>query len=357
MQSSPALNTADDNCTQWQVLECQDPALWDNFVREQTDCLYYRWQFGQIIKAVFGHRICYLTAQDSTGAIKAALPLVEMKSLLFGHFALSMPFLNYGGVLATDKDACSALLLYAEQWAKNQGISHLTLRESETKPELKWACQQHKIAMLLKLPETADQLWKDIGSKRRAQIKRPKKEGAVVKQGGIELLDDFYSVFCKNMRDLGTPVYGKSWFEAILQAFPEQCHLIVVILDNQPVAACFLIRHGDTIDIPWASSLREVNRFGVNMLQYWEALEYSIEQGCKYFDFGRSNKGAPTVRFKKQWGAEEKQLHWYQWTPEQTETVRIDPHSGKFSLATKIWQKLPLPLANALGPMIVKNIP
>lgn len=357
MLSASTLDTADQDNTPWQIVECQSETLWDAFVAEHTECLYYRWQFGQIIKQVFGHRVHYLTAQDATGAIKAAIPLVEMKSMLFGHFALSMPFLNYGGVLSTDEDACKELITHVEQWANQRGISHLTLRESDAKPELNWQCQQHKIAMLLELPDTAEQLWKDIGSKRRAQIKRPKKEGAEVKQGGIELLDDFYSVFCRNMRDLGTPVYSKSWFEAILRAFPDECHLVVVTLENQPVAACFLIRHGQTIDIPWASSLREANRFGVNMLQYWEALEYSIEQGCKYFDFGRSNKGAPTVRFKKQWGAEEKQLHWYQWTPEQTETVRIDPHSGKFSLATKVWQKLPLPLANALGPMIVKNIP
>ena len=111
------------------------------------------------------------------------------------------------------------------------------------------------------------------------------------------------------------------------------------------------------MEIPWASSLREFNRFSVNMLLYWESLSYSIEQGCQFFDFGRSNKDAPTYRFKKQWGAEEKQLHWYQWTPEGEEAVRLDPQNSKFSLATKAWQKLPVPIANLIGPGIVKNIP
>ena len=111
------------------------------------------------------------------------------------------------------------------------------------------------------------------------------------------------------------------------------------------------------MEIPWASSLREFNRFSVNMLLYWESLSYSIEQGCQFFDFGRSNKDAPTYRFKKQWGAEEKQLHWYQWTPEGEEAVRLDPQNSKLSLATKAWQKLPVPIANLIGPGIVKNIP
>ena len=115
------------------------------------------------------------------------------------------------------------------------------------------------------------------------------KEGAEVRQGGIELLDDFYRVFSENMRDLGTPVYTRKFFREILMTFPENTRLVIIQLNGQPIGAAFLLGYKDKLEIPWASTLKRYNKFSPNMLLYWEVLKWAIDAGYKYFDFGRSS--------------------------------------------------------------------
>ncbi|MCB1858622.1 MAG: FemAB family PEP-CTERM system-associated protein [Gammaproteobacteria bacterium] len=329
---------------------------WDCFARKHSELVYFQWRWREVVEAAFGHRPHYLQAKNTNGDIVAILPLFELKSVLFGHFYLSLPFVNYGGILASDKRAVEAIVGYCETMGTSSGISHLLLREDK-ELSCEWQCEQHKVTMLLDLPDQVDTLWSQIGSKRRAQIKRPAKEGAICRFGHIELLSDFYYVFARNMRDLGTPVYGRGWFAEILKRLDRESQLALVYLNGQPVAAGFLIRHGRRMEIPWASSLREANPFGVNMLLYWEILKWSIEQGCEVFDFGRSSKDANTYRFKKQWGSQPHQLYWYNWLPAGNALPQLDPGSSKFALAIAAWQRLPVPVANLLGPGIVKYLP
>jgi serine/alanine adding enzyme len=338
------------------VSVCQSPEAWEAFTKNRSEHIYYRWEWQRVVSSTFGHAHHYLQAVNSENELVGVLPLFELKSVLFGHYALSLPFVNYGGILADDDFARDALLTHCEKLGATKNLSHILLRESK-ESSTSWHCEQHKITMLMDLPDNPEILWRELGSKRRAQIKRPGKEGAYAKIGHVELLNDFYRVFTRNMRDLGTPVYGKSWFRNILEAFPVETHLVIVYLNDSPVAAAFLIRHGGQMEIPWASSLREANRFGVNMLLYWDVLKYSIEQGAERFDFGRSSKDASTYRFKKQWGSEPQQLFWYNWTPVGKDIPKLDPQNSKYARAIELWKKLPLPLANILGPSIVKYLP
>jgi FemAB-related protein (PEP-CTERM system-associated) len=304
----------------------------------------------------FDHQHHYLKAVDNDNNIAAVLPLYEMNSRLFGHFAISLPYVNYGGVLTDNEHAGQAILEYCEKLGQELKFTHILFREYENKI-YDWSCEQHKVTMLLELPKSAEMLWKQIGSKRRAQVKRPEREGSKVRIGKIEMLNDFYKIFSRNMRDLGTPVYSKSWFRNILTVFYNETFIVLIYLKDRPVAAGFLIKHGARMEIPWASSLKEANRYGVNMLLYWEVLKHSISLGCDVFDFGRSSKDANTYRFKKQWGGTPKQLYWYIWTRDGKEAPRLDPNNKKYTQAIKLWKKLPLPVANAFGPGIVKFLP
>jgi serine/alanine adding enzyme len=340
----------------YHVSVCESPGAWDAFTGVRSEHIYYRWEWQRVVSSTFGHAHHYLQAVNSDNNVVGVLPLFELKSALFGHYALSLPFVNYGGIIADDDSARDSLLSHCEKLGARKNLSHILLRESK-ESRTPWHCEQHKITMLMDLPENPELLWKDLGSKRRAQIKRPGKEGAYAKIGRLELLNDFYRVFTRNMRDLGTPVYGISWFRNILEAFPVETHLVIVYLNDLPVAAAFLIRHGSQMEIPWASSLREANRFGVNMLLYWEVLKFSIEQGAQRFDFGRSSKDANTYRFKKQWGSEPHQLFWYNWTPAGKEVPKLNPQNSKYAKVIEVWKKLPLPVANILGPIIVKYLP
>jgi FemAB-related protein (PEP-CTERM system-associated) len=235
-------------------------------------------------------------------------------------------------------------------------VSHLELRAAR-EHELDLPVRSDKVSMRLPLPETPDELWSSIGSKLRAQVKRPRKEGAEVVLGGPEMIPEFYAVFSRNMRDLGTPVYPRRWFEEVFDAFAEQGRIAVVRVEGTPAAAGFLLGHRTIMEIPWASALREYNRIAVNMLLYWAVLEYSIEQGYETFDFGRSSMDAGTYRFKKQWGAEPHPLYWYYWMRDGGELPGLTPNNPKYRLAIRAWQRLPLPVANWLGPKIVKGLP
>jgi FemAB-related protein (PEP-CTERM system-associated) len=159
------------------------------------------------------------------------------------------------------------------------------------------------------------------------------------------------------MRDLGTPVYPRRFFAEILAAFPAQAKVFVIDIADKPVAAGFVLTHRSTAEIPWASSLREANRTGANMLLYWAVLRDAVAAGLTRFDFGRSTRDSGTYRFKEQWGARPQQLRWHYWLPVGEALPHLNPANPKYRTAIALWRKLPVPVANWLGPHIVKYLP
>lgn len=211
--------------------------------------------------------------------------------------------------------------------------------------------------MLLDLPDSSDELMKSFKSKLRSQIRRPTKEGLVVKNGGVELIADFYSVFCVNMRDLGSPVHSRILIETVMEVFAETASIVIVSKDDTPIACSLIVGFKDILENPWASSLRDFSRLSPNMLLYWTMLAYACDNGYRQFDFGRSTPGEGTYKFKKQWGAEPHPLHWHtvflngKLAPGATAAEK-----DKFSKAIQYWQKLPVPATRLLGPMVRKHI-
>lgn len=335
----------------------QGAADWDDYVnRADAASAYHLFEWSNVIASVFGHESHYFAARESSGRICGVLPSVRLRSVLFGDFLVSMPYFNYGGVVADNETIGIELTQTAAKHAADLGVSHLELRHSAPIcPE--WPVRTDKVAMYLRLPDSAEALGKQLGSKLRSQIKRPAREGATCVSGGAELLDEFYAVFARNMRDLGTPVYPRAFFAAILGAFASQARLFVVRLRGSPVAAALVIGHRGHLEIPWASSLREANAIGVNMLLYWHVLEYACERHYQVFDFGRSTLDAGTYRFKKQWGAQPHQLYWHYWIRGGGAPPMLNPSNPKYRLAVATWQRLPLAIANRLGPLLVRNLP
>lgn len=329
---------------------------WDDFVaRTEGASLYHRAALRDVIESTFGHDTHYLCAKASGSEIVGIFPLVRLRSRLFGDYLVSMPYFNYGGPVAVDPETVDALLARATEIAHELGCSHMEVRECS--PRVDWPVRHDKVAMWLDLPGTADELWQGLSAKLRSQIRRPLKEGAEVIHGGADLLDEFYAVFSRNMRDLGTPVYPKRFFAAVQETFPQASCIIVIRLLGRPVAAGFLLGFRDRLEIPWASSLREANPLGVNMLLYWEALKGAIEGGYRVFDFGRSTRDSGPYRFKAQWGAREIALYWHYWLRDGGRPPELNPHNPKYRLAISAWQRLPLGVANRLGPHIVKYLP
>jgi serine/alanine adding enzyme len=249
-----------------------------------------------------------------------------------------------------------ALLAEAVRDAGALGASHIELRHVAGM-ELAWPKKDHKVSMRLELPPRYEDLLKGFPPKLRSQIRRGEKEGMEVKVGEGNLLDEFYTVFSRNMRDLGTPVYRKHFFAEILRSFPKETKIAVVSLEEQPVAAGFLVGFRNTLEIPWASSDRRYARIAPNMLLYGSVLRYACEQGYRIFDFGRSTRDSGTYRFKQQWGAKPVQLEWHYWLRDGQPLPELNPQNPKFSFAIETWKRLPLPLTTLIGPRISKYLP
>jgi len=333
-----------------------DRERWNAFVDTVPDAeVYHRYEWRQMLETIFGHRAHYLLAEDGDRRIVGVLPASEISSYLFGRFFVSIPYFNYGGVLAESSAARQALVDAMCHIAQQADAAHVELRHREG-IELDLPVRSDKVAMQLELPADSDTLWKRFSSKLRAQIRRPQKAGAQCREGGVELLGDFYAVFSRNMRDLGTPVFPESMFAQILKLFPASTRVFVVYLDEAPAAAGITIGYRGLLEIPVASSLRQYNRQAVNMLLYWTVLEYAIREQYRVFDFGRSTVDSGPHRFKKQWGAEPQPLLWHYWLQDEGELPQLNPSNPRFRLATAVWRKLPVPLASYLGPKVIRYL-
>jgi len=329
---------------------------WNSFVdKHPNSCIYHRYEFRKIIETSFGHNCVYLAAVGSGGDILGVLPSVQINSRIFGNYFVSIPMFNYAGPLAESEAIEIALVDKACEKAVELEASHVELRD--TRPRDNYVQKTSKYSLTLPLPREIEQLWGDLGSKVRAQIKRSEPFNLVFKAGGEELLDDFYKVFSINMRDLGTPVYSKSFFRNILRCDSLSQWLTVVYYNNEPVSCGFLLGYKETMEIPWASTLRSANKLNANMFMYWHILKFSIEHKYKFFDFGRSTKDAGTYNFKKQWGAKPIPLYWHYWLKDGGDLPELNPNNPKYRMAISVWQKLPVWLTHIIGPPLVKNLP
>lgn len=341
------------------VRECEETEAeeWNAYVDAYSaSSIYHRWEFRSVIARSFGHAMFYLAAYDASGNICGVLPAVEMKSKLFGHYLVSMPFFNYGSVLSAFSDVRQLLIDSLAAKASQIGAQHIEFRSTYALKGLR--CKQNKVSMVLALPSDPEILWRDIGTKVRAQVKKADRYSLEAKFGGLELLDDFYQVFSRNMRDLGTPVYSKAFFKNILLCLEGQDTKIgVVYHQGLPVSCCYLIGYKGMLEIPWASTLSSANSMNANMFMYWNILKLAIESGYDYFDFGRSSVDASTYRFKKQWGATPMQQYWAYWLKAEEDLPELNPNNPKFKLLIAIWQKLPVWLTRLIGPPVVKFLP
>ena len=258
---------------------------WDAFVRASpawTHFHLYGWR--TVIERALGHECPYLVARDTSG-LRAVLPLVRVKSLLFGHYLVSLPFVNYGGPLG-DPEGVGLLAAHAAAMARDQKVKLLELR-SRTQLPLDLPVSHRKITVLLDLPPGDPEIaWKGLPAKVRSQVRRPMKEGVEVRFGPDQV-GAFYEVFARHMRDLGTPVQSRRLFDAIAEVFPSDVWYGAAYLAGRPVAGGCGFRWGGEFEMTWASSLKEFNRIAPNMLLYWRFMERCVTEGVTLFNFGR----------------------------------------------------------------------
>ena len=214
------------------------------------------------------------------------------------------------------------------------------------------------VTMFLRLDRDEELLWKNtLTPKVRNQIRKAIKSGLTV-DFGKEYFDDFYRVLSVNYRDLGTPLHGKAFFRKILEEFDKSSGIIVAKYKDKVIAAMLYMHFKNVFSDPWASSLREFNKFCPNNILYWEAIKYACRNGFEYFDFGRSTINQGTLMFKKQWGAQQIPLY-YQYFLNKAKTISNlnAVQKNKYKLAINIWKRLPLTISKIIGPTLVRHLP
>lgn len=337
----------------------KDLAKWDEFVLSHPDAgPYHLSAWEKSIERAYGHKTYYFLAEDPGKNITGIFPLALIKPPLLKASLVSLPFCDYGCMLTSDGNVSSLLLHHALELSGSLN-SRLEIRCKNENTLLdetgKFGLITHKSRMLLELPGSSDELWNQFKSKLRSQVRKPMKEGLEFKMGSIDMLDEFYGVFCSNMKALGSPVHSKKWIRSVMETFSAHAHIGVVFKKDIPIAAGIILTHNDTVSIPWASTIRDYNRLSPNMLLYWGFLKFACDNGFKYFDFGRSTPGEGTYRFKEQWGAKPHPLYWYvEGALNQDQPVLAN---GKIrEILERAWSRLPLGIANILGPLVRRYI-
>ena len=327
---------------------------WDDFGSRQrgwTACHRFGWK--QVFEGSLGHDCLYWGAYRPEGELAGILPLIRVKSMLFGHYLVSMPFLNYGGPLGSD-DAIAALAAAAVDRTRGDGAKLLELR-SRVPLAVDLPVSHRKLTVVLDLPATPELLLKAFPAKLRSQVRRPEKEG-VETRFGPDPVGPFYQVFSRHMHALGTPAMPRRFFEALPAAFGPDVWFGCSYLGNQPVACGAGFVWGDEFEMTWASALAEFNRTAANMGLYFAFMQRAMAGGIRTFNFGRCSPDSGTHRFKRQWGSRDEQLHWYQYSSTGT-AATPSPDAGPYAWGPRIWTRLPRIVVDRVGPPVARLIP
>ena len=333
----------------------EDEGRWNAFLsRCPTGNFYLRYEWVRINLRELGHSSICLMAEEG-GVVVGVFPMTRIRSRLFGDILASMPFVNFGGPAATDEEVETRLLEAACGRASRLGCDYLEIRSDRPLGNL--PTKTHKVSMTIDLPETSDLLWESFTSKHRNNIKRAYRNDLRVEAGGMELLDDFYHITEQGWRALGTPLYKRSYFQAVMEEFGRDVLLFVAYHDDEPVATTLNGCFGSRFEGMWAAVSPAHDHLLSNYVLYWEMIEHVCKLGFRHFHLGRSTAGSGAARFKARWNAEPEQLFWNFHLVSRDGIPELNPDNPKFELAMRTWRKLPLPATRIIGPRLARLLP
>lgn len=342
------------------VAQESDKESWDAFVDSHSGSVPYQlFAWGTGVRNAYGFSFHPIMAESNQG-ICGIFPVIPLKKPLCRPEYISLPYCDIGGVLAHDQETESSLLEYAAEMLGSARDLQICLRSNRELSLLNFPIPMHridtdKVRMVLELPESADALWQSFKSKLRSQIKKAVKNGLEFRFPS-DGLDDFYAIYTRNMRDLGSPAHSKKWFAEIIGNYGERAKLGIVYNHDLPIGGGLILCTKTTVSIPWASTIREYNNLSPNMLLYWKLLEFAAAEKYSAFDFGRSSVNSGTFKFKAQWGAQPQPLYWYDTKHLQVKQGKTTSPFNKREMAETIWRSFPVWFANIVGARVRKYI-
>jgi FemAB-related protein (PEP-CTERM system-associated) len=344
-----------------QIVRCgaAHDAIWNAYVRSSPDAsFYHRAEWRAVNERCFGHHTCYLAAV-SEGGIAGIFPLVRLRSLMFGNIACSLPFVNFGGPVADSEQIEHALLDEAARVAAEWGVDYLEIRSRHHLGD-RYPAADHKVSLSVELAPDAGTVWDGFKAKAgpRQEIRRGYHNGFTAAFGGEELLDEFYAVLSESWRDLGTPIYGKSYLRTVLETFPQDTRICVVrASDGTPAAGALCGYHRDVAEGMWLGMRERYRRGMAGYVLYWELLKDACERGYRRFHLGRSTARSGGEQFKRKWNAQTTQLYWHYILRNRRDVPQLNVSNGRFRLAIAAWRRLPVAVTRQIGPAIARSIP
>lgn len=341
------------------IIRCDDSHrdAWNAFVQTAPRAsFYHRFEWRDVNEHCFGHRTCCLAALDGD-RIVGVFSLVQLKSLLFGNIACSLPFVNYGGPCGEDEQVEQALLEVGAKVAEEWQVDYLEIRSRHDLGN-RYPSSEHKVSMTVDLDRNPDTLWNSFTTGQRQDIRRGYKNGFTARFGGTDLLNDFYAILSESWRDLGTPLYSKDYLNAVLTAFPDSTRLCVVYAaDGTPAAGAFTGQQKERVEGMWLGMRAAYKRQLVGYVLYWEIIKDACQAGYRLFHLGRSTVESGSEQFKRKWNARPTQLYWHYLLRTRPEIPQLNVRNSKFRLAIAAWRKLPVRVTQRIGPMIARSIP
>ncbi len=329
-------------------------ARWDAFVAVSPAATFFHragWQ--KLLREVFHHRTWFLYAERA-GAVVGILPLAQVKSLLFGNALVALPFAVYGGVATDDAAAAAALEAEAERLARELGVAHLEYRNLDARhPD--WPTQDLYVTFRKEILADEEANMQAIPRKQRAMVRKSIKNGL---RGEIDAnADRFFALFADNVHRHGTPAMPKRYFDALLSEFGEACEVLTVVdAEGSPVSSVMSFYFRDEVLPYYAGDAVAARELAANDFKYWDLMRRACQRGVKVFDYGRSKVGSGSFAFKKNWGFEPRPLH-YEYRLYRSDGIpQNNPNNPKYKLMIATWRRLPIGLANLLGPFIVRSL-
>ncbi|HEV7122386.1 MAG TPA: FemAB family XrtA/PEP-CTERM system-associated protein [Rhodanobacter sp.] len=327
--------------------------LWDAFVTDAPQATFFhRAAWRDIIEQELGHRCHYLFAERD-GAITGVLPLAEIRSRLFGHSLISTPFCVYGGIVASDPESEAQLTQAATALADELGVDYLEMRDRELRHPT-WPIKDLYVTFSKELHSDHDKNWKAISGKRRNKIRKGMAAGLEARHdGGIA---EFYRVYAESVRNLGTPVLSRNYYTRLKEAFGDSWEITLITHESRPVATAMSFYFRDHVHSYYAGSVMDGRDFAANDFMYWALMQRAVERGARVFDFGRSKRGTGSYDFKEQWGFEPKPLPYAYYLVRSSDVPNISPTNRKYGLFIEAWKRLPLPVSQAVGPWLARDL-
>lgn len=334
-------------------LQAEDAGRWDKFVLACPEATFFhRAGWKTVIERAFQHRTMFLYA-EADGRIEGVLPLAETKSVLFGHALVSLPFCVYGGVAADTDRAREALDGAAVRLAEERAVDHLELRSLEAR-HADWAHTDLYVTFRKAIDPDVERNLSEIPRKQRAMVRKGIKAGL---QSDIdEGVDRFFAAYADSVHRLGTPVFSRRYFETLREVFGPDCEVLSVSKDGALIASVLSFYFRDQVLPYYGGGTGLAREVAGNDFMYWELMRRACERGLRVFDYGRSKRGTGSFDFKKNWGFEPQPLHYEYRLVRGKRVPEVNPLNPKYRLLIKAWQRLPLALANRIGPHIARHL-